>query len=74
MQWDSAVTLIHILNIDMLNYHSLKGTMRKLAAIMFTDIAGYTALMSQDEGKALSFYRRTGRCSNPSSSSSAASG
>jgi len=27
---------------------------RKLAAIMFTDIAGYTALMSKDEAVAIS--------------------
>ncbi len=26
---------------------------RRLAAIMFTDIIGYTALMGRDEGKAL---------------------
>jgi len=32
--------------------------MRKLAAIMFTDIAGYTALMSQDEEKALRLLQK----------------
>ena len=30
----------------------------KLAAIMFTDIVGYTALMSKDEEKALELLRR----------------
>ena len=32
--------------------------MRKLAAIMFTDIVGYTALMSQDEEKALHLLQK----------------
>ena len=32
--------------------------MRKLAAIMFTDIAGYTALMSQDEEQALHLLQK----------------
>ena len=31
---------------------------RKLAAIMFTDIAGYTAQMSQDEDKAFSLIQK----------------
>jgi class 3 adenylate cyclase len=31
---------------------------RKLAAIMFTDIAGYTAQMSQDEDKAFALIRK----------------
>ena len=31
---------------------------RKLAAVMFTDIAGYTALMSKDEQKALALLRK----------------
>ena len=30
---------------------------RKLAAIMFTDIAGYTALMSKDEARAIELLR-----------------
>ena len=30
---------------------------RKLAAIMFTDIAGYTAQMSKDEDKAFSLIQ-----------------
>ena len=32
--------------------------MRKLAAIMFTDIAGYTTLMGEDESKALQLLQR----------------
>jgi len=31
---------------------------RQLAAIMFTDIVGYTALMGSDESKAMDFVRR----------------
>jgi class 3 adenylate cyclase len=31
---------------------------RKLAAVMFTDIAGYTALMSRDEKKALALLEK----------------
>ena len=30
---------------------------RKLAAVMFTDIAGYTALMSKDEQKAMAIVK-----------------
>ena len=33
---------------------------RQLAAIMFTDIVGYTALMGNDEQKAFEFLIRTG--------------
>ena len=33
---------------------------KKLAAIMFTDIFGYTELTSVDENKALSIYKRLG--------------
>ena len=32
--------------------------MRKLAAIMFTDIVGYTALMGADEPKALQLLQK----------------
>ena len=34
---------------------------RKLAAIMFTDIAGYTEKMSQDEDKASEMEEETGK-------------
>ena len=36
---------------------SLDTPTRKLAAIMFTDIAGYTAQMSKDESKALNLLK-----------------
>ncbi len=36
---------------------------RQLAAIMFTDIVGYTALMSDNEQKTFEFLRRS-NCSN----------
>ncbi len=35
-----------------------QGTERRLAAIMFTDIVGYTALMAQDEAKGLRVRER----------------
>ena len=31
---------------------------RQLAAIMFTDIVGYTALMGDDEQKAFEFFKK----------------
>ncbi len=37
---------------------------RQLAAIMFTDIVGYTALMGEDEQKAFELYARTGKYKN----------
>lgn len=39
--------------------------MRKLAAIMFTDIVGYTALMSRDEATALSLVERNRQLLKP---------
>jgi len=38
---------------------------RKLAAIMFTDIAGYTALMGNDESKAMQLVRRNREVQKP---------
>ena len=34
---------------------------RQLAAIMFTDIVGYTALMGDDEEKAFSLLKKNGK-------------
>ena len=34
---------------------------RQLAAIMFTDIVGYTALMGEDEQKAFELLHRNGK-------------
>jgi len=39
---------------------------RQLAAIMFTDIVGYTALMGSDEKKAFDILKKTGSCKNQS--------
>src|SRR6516225_11355982 len=38
---------------------------RKLAAIMFTDIVGYTALMGEDESKAFDLLRRNRELQRP---------
>jgi len=38
---------------------------RKLAAVMFTDIAGYTALMSKDEQKALTLLQKNRELQQP---------
>ncbi len=38
---------------------------RQLAAIMFTDIVGYTALMGHDEGKAFEFLRKNRELQKP---------
>ena len=38
---------------------------RKLAAIMFTDLVGYTALMATDEGKALDLLQRNRKLLKP---------
>jgi class 3 adenylate cyclase len=38
---------------------------RQLAAIMFTDIVGYTALMGRDEEKALSLLDANRRLQRP---------
>ncbi len=37
---------------------------RQLAAIMFTDIVGYSALMGDDEDKAFELLNKTGNCKN----------
>jgi len=38
---------------------------RQLAAIMFTDIVGYTALMGKDEGKAMALLKTNRRLQKP---------
>src|ERR687890_362609 len=38
---------------------------RQLAAIMFTDIAGYTALMGEDEQKAFNILKRSRAIQHP---------
>jgi len=37
---------------------------RRLAAIMFTDIVGYTSLMGEDENKAFEYLKKNGTCEN----------
>ncbi|MBK9464948.1 MAG: hypothetical protein IPN56_09195 [Chitinophagaceae bacterium] len=39
---------------------------RQLAAIMFTDISGFTSLMGDDEQKAYAILQKTGLCKNQS--------
>jgi class 3 adenylate cyclase len=40
-------------------------TSRQLAAIMFTDIVGYTSLMGKDSGKALDLIRKSKEIQQP---------
>ena len=40
-------------------------TQRQLAAIMFTDIVGYTALMGHDEQRALELLQRNREIQKP---------
>ncbi len=40
---------------------SSEGSERRLAAIMFADIVGYTALMAESEEKGLRVRRRHGK-------------
>jgi hypothetical protein len=47
---------------------------RQFAAIMFTAIVGYTALMGEDEKKAFELLKRTGNCKNQSLKNLAAHG
>jgi class 3 adenylate cyclase len=47
---------------------------RQLAAIMFTDIVGYTALMGNDEKKHLNYLIKTGRFKNQSLNNTMAGG
>ena len=42
----------------MINFNMSSNVERKLAAIMFTDIVGYTAQMSKDEDKAFALIKK----------------
>ena len=42
-------------------------TIHQLAAIMFTDIVGYTRLMGEDEQRAMQVLRKNRKIHNPSS-------
>ena len=43
----------------------MQNKTRQLAAIMFTDIVGYTALMGNDEQKAFELLKKNGRLQKP---------
>ena len=47
---------------------------RQLAAIMFTDIVGYTALMGNDEQKAFNFLNKNRQIQKPLSNNTMAAG
>ena len=42
------------------------ASIRQLAAIMFTDIVGYTTLMGSDEDKAFTILNKNREIQNPS--------
>jgi class 3 adenylate cyclase len=43
----------------------MPSSIRQLAAIMFTDIVGYTALMGKDSNKALGLVRQSKQIQKP---------
>jgi hypothetical protein len=47
---------------------------RQLAAIMFTDIVGYTALMGEDEQKVFELLRKNSNIQRPSLKNTKANG
>ena len=58
MEYHSYSLIIQFNFITMSNVNSLMPIERKLAAIMFTDIAGYTEQMSKDEDKAFALIQK----------------
>src|SRR5215813_5010378 len=47
------------------NHHAMEEQTRQLAAIMFTDIVGYTALMGSDEQKAFDLLNKNRQIQKP---------